>query len=143
LPVHWRESKYTKKTRFLVPKDDTVGRDKRYSYNNDRTLNPSVSGADQDSVCSTLEIGCTSDHLSQRLAELCTGDSRDMKSVHKPVVSRTSSIGKTPKFTSSKVSASNRKSMEPSKNHKVVKQAVSISSVFLLPFFFLSFISSF
>ncbi|WJX19388.1 Serine/threonine-protein kinase Nek1 [Trifolium repens] len=127
LPVHWRESKYTKKTRFLVPKDDTVGRDKRYSYNNDRTLNPSVSGADQDSVCSTLEIGCTSDHLSQRLAELCTGDSRDMKSVHKPVVSRTSSIGKTPKFTSSKVSASNRKSMEPSKNHKVVKQALPVS----------------
>nr|XP_027189635.1 serine/threonine-protein kinase Nek2 isoform X2 [Cicer arietinum] len=121
LPAHWPESKYTKKTRFLVPEDDTVTicRDKRYSYSNDRTLNPCVSGADQDSVCSTLEIDCTPDHLNQRLAELCTGDSRDMKSVHKPVVSKTSSIAKTPKFTSSKVSATNRKSMEHSKNRKL------------------------
>lgn len=117
LPAHWQESKYTKKTRFLVP-EDTV-RDKRYSYSNDRTLNPSISGADQDSVCSTLEIGCTPDHLNQRLAELCTGDSRDMKSVHKPVVSRTSSIAKAPKFTSTKVSGTNRKSMESSNNRKL------------------------
>lgn len=117
LPAHWQESKYTKKTRFLVP-EDTV-RDKRYSYSNDRTLNPSVSGADQDSVCSTLEIGCTPDHLNQRLAELCTGDSRDMKSIHKPVVSRTSSIAKAPKFTSTKVSGTNRKSMESSNNRKL------------------------
>lgn len=117
LPAHWQESKYTKKTRFLVPED--IVRDKRYSYSNDRTLNPSVSGADQDSVCSTLEIGCTPDHLNQRLAELCTGDSRDMKLVHKPVVSRTSSIAKAPKFTSSKVSGTNRKSMESSNNRKL------------------------
>ncbi|KAL5059382.1 hypothetical protein RYX36_030986, partial [Vicia faba] len=70
-----------------------------------------VSGADQDSVCSTLEIGCTPDHLNSRMAELCTGNSRDMKSVHKPAVSRTSSIAKTPnlKFTSSKASGTHRK----------------------------------
>lgn len=126
-----------KKTRFLVPEDDTVSicRDKRHSFSNDRTLNPSVSGADQDSVCSTLEIDCTPDHLNQRLAELCTRDSGDTKSIHKPVVSRTSSIAKTPRFTSSKVSATNRKSMEPSKNRKVVRQAVSLSSVFSFFFF--------
>ncbi|KAL5068637.1 hypothetical protein RYX36_019524 [Vicia faba] len=131
LPVHRRESKYMKKTRFLDPKDDTVtiSKNKRYSYSNDRALNPSVSGADQDSVCSTLEIGCTPDHLNSRMAELCTGNSRDMKSVHKPAVSRTSSIAKTPnpKFTSSKVSGTHRKSIEPSNNRKVVKQTLPVS----------------
>ncbi|KAH1191993.1 hypothetical protein AAZV13_20G183000 [Glycine max] len=122
LPVHWPESNYMKKTRFLVPEDDPVSiyRDKRHSFTNDRTLNPSVSGADQDSVCSTLEIDCTPDHLNQRLAELRIGDSHQVKSIQKPVVSRTSSIVKTPKFASSKVSATNKKSMKSSKNCKTL-----------------------
>jgi len=117
-----------KKTRFLVPEDYPVSiyRDKRHSFTNDRTLNPSVSGADQDSVCSTLEIDCTPDHLNQRLAELRIGNSHQVKSIQKPVVSRTSSIiVKTPKFTSSKVSATNKKSMESSKNHKMVRKVVN------------------
>ncbi|KAK7277838.1 hypothetical protein RJT34_22856 [Clitoria ternatea] len=122
LPVHWPESSYMKKTRFLVPGDDPVSiyRDKRHSFSNDRSLNPSVSGVDQDSVCSTLEIDCTPDHLNQRLAELCTRDSHELKSNQKPIVSRTSSIAKNPRFTSSKVSATNKKSMESSKNHKTL-----------------------
>ncbi|KAK7344183.1 hypothetical protein VNO77_13521 [Canavalia gladiata] len=122
LPVHWPESNYMKKTRFLVPEDDPVSvyRDKRHSFSNDRTLNPSVSGADQDSVCSTLEIDCTPDHLNKRLAELGIRDSHEVKSIQKPVVSRTSSITKTPRFTSSKVSATNKKSMESSKNRKAL-----------------------
>lgn len=116
-----------KKTRFLVPEDDPVSiyRDKRHSFTNDRTLNPSVSGADQDSVCSTLEIDCTPDHLNQRLAELRIGDSHQVKSIQKPVVSRTSSIVKTPKFASSKVSATNKKSMKSSKNCKTVRKVVN------------------
>lgn len=138
LPAHWPGSNYMKKTRFLVPEDDSVSicRDKRHSFINDRTLNPSVSGADQDSVCSTLEIDCTPGHLNQRLDDLCTGDRRDVKSTQKPVVLRTSSIAKTPRFSSSTVSATNRKSMEPSKNLKVVRQTVSLSSFFgLFPLF--------
>ncbi|KAH1191991.1 Serine/threonine-protein kinase Nek2 [Glycine max] len=129
LPVHWPESNYMKKTRFLVPEDDPVSiyRDKRHSFTNDRTLNPSVSGADQDSVCSTLEIDCTPDHLNQRLAELRIGDSHQVKSIQKPVVSRTSSIVKTPKFASSKVSATNKKSMKSSKNCKTVRKVLPLS----------------
>ncbi|KAK7391893.1 hypothetical protein VNO78_20316 [Psophocarpus tetragonolobus] len=120
LPVHWPESNYMKKTRFLVPEDDPVSiyRDKRHSFCNDRTLNPSVSGADQDSVCSTLEIDCTPDPLNQRLAELRIRDSHEVKPIQKRVVSRTSSIAKTPRFTSSKVSTNKKKSMESSKNCK-------------------------
>ena len=125
LPGHWPESNCMKKTRFLSPEDDPVSiyRHKWDSFSNDRNLNPSISGAEQDSHCSTLEIDCMPDHLNQRLAELCVGDSHEVKSIHKPVVSRTSSIAKTSRLTSSKASATHKKSVEPSKNHKAVRQA--------------------
>ncbi|XP_027365341.1 serine/threonine-protein kinase Nek2-like isoform X2 [Abrus precatorius] len=121
MPVHWPESNYVKKTRFLLPDDDPISiyRDKRHSFSNDRTLNPSVSGADQDSVCSTLEIDCTPDQFNQRLAELGIRDSHEVKSTQKPVGSRNSSITKTPRFTSSKVSTNKKKSMESPKNRKL------------------------
>lgn len=113
-----------KKTRFLKPEDGPVSiyRDKWHSFSHDGTSNPSVSGAEQDSLCSTREIDCTPDHLNQRLAELCVGDSHEVKANLKPVVSRTSSIARTPRFTSSKASATHKKSMKPSKNHTVVRQ---------------------
>ncbi|CAL0321013.1 unnamed protein product [Lupinus luteus] len=121
LPVHWPESNYVKKTRFVDPEDDLIPtyRDRRYSFCNGQTLNPSVSGADQDSVCSTLEIDCIPDHMNQRLAELYVGDSHEVKSIHKPV-SRTSSIPSTIRPPPSKVSVTKKKSMESSKNHKVL-----------------------
>lgn len=117
IPVNWSESNYLKKTRFLESEDDPVSeyRDKEYSFSNDLTLNPSISGADQDSVCSTLEIDCTPDHLNQRLAELCTGDSLEVKSVCKPVLSRRSSFTKTQRHTSIKASAAPKISMVPPK----------------------------
>ncbi|MED6126457.1 Serine/threonine-protein kinase Nek1 [Stylosanthes scabra] len=130
LPVHWPEYNYMKKTRFLEPKDDHVFmyRDKKHSFNNDRTLNPSVSGADQDSVCSTLEIDCTPDHLNQRLAELSVRDSPGVKSIHKPVLSRASSMAKTPKISHAKVSLTNKKSMEPTKDRKLGRQFLPASN---------------
>ncbi|KAL2345779.1 hypothetical protein Fmac_007064 [Flemingia macrophylla] len=122
LPGHWPESNYIKETRFLKSEDDPVSLSgyKWHSFSNDRTLNPSVSGAEQDSLCSTLEIDCTPDNYNQRLAELCVGDNHDVKSFHKPAVSRISSYAKTPKLTASKTSATSKKSMVPSKNHKTL-----------------------
>lgn len=132
LPAHWPQSNYIKKTRFLETEDDSACyyRDKRHSFSNDRTLNPSISGAEQDSVCSTLEIDCTPDHLNHRLAELCVGDSPEVKAVRKAVVSRTtSSIAQTPRLTeamaSSKDSA-NPKPKEFSKNRKLVRHTGSL-----------------
>ncbi|OIW07148.1 hypothetical protein TanjilG_10121 [Lupinus angustifolius] len=121
LPVHWPESNYVKKTRFVDPEDDPIPtyRDRRYSFCNGRTLNPSVSGADQDSVCSTLEIDCIPDHINQRLSELCVGDSHEVKSIHKPV-SPTSGVPNTTRPPPSKVSVTKKKSMESSKSHKVL-----------------------
>ncbi|XP_059650552.1 serine/threonine-protein kinase Nek2-like [Cornus florida] len=53
LSVSWRsETNYMKKTRFTEPEDVrlTTYREKRQSFSNDRTLNPSVSGAEQDTT---------------------------------------------------------------------------------------------
>ncbi|XP_019419353.1 PREDICTED: serine/threonine-protein kinase Nek2-like [Lupinus angustifolius] len=120
LPGHWQQSNYVKKTRFLKREDDSVSiyKDKWHSFSNCQTSNPSVSGAEQDSLCSTREIDCTPDYLNQRLAELCVGDSHEVKSNVKPVVSRTSSIAKTPRLTLSKAPATHKKSIKHSKNHK-------------------------
>jgi len=122
LPGVWPESNYMKKTRFLKSEDDRVSVSgyKWHSFSNDRTLNPSVSGAELDSLCSTLEIDCTPDNLNQRFAELSTGDNQDLKSLHKSAVSRTSSNARTPRLTASKASATPKKSMVSSKNHKTV-----------------------
>ncbi|KAE9598091.1 putative protein kinase NEK family [Lupinus albus] len=119
LPGHWEQPNYMKKTRFSKSDDSvSIYRGKWHSLSNDQTSNPSVSAADEDSLCSTREIDCTPDYLNQRLAELCVGDSHEVKSNIKPVVSRTSSVAKTPRLTSSKASATRNKSMKHSKNHK-------------------------
>ncbi|XP_020213731.1 serine/threonine-protein kinase Nek2 isoform X2 [Cajanus cajan] len=122
LPGHWPESNYIKKTRFLKSEADPVSLSgyKWHSFSNDRTLNPSVSRAEQDSLCSTLEIDCTTVNLNQRFAELCVGDNHDVKSLHKPAVSKNSSNAKTPKLTASKASATSKKLTVPSKNHKTL-----------------------
>ncbi|MED6181280.1 Serine/threonine-protein kinase Nek1 [Stylosanthes scabra] len=121
LAGRWPESDYIKKTRLFSLEDDPVSiyRDKWNSCSNDRNLNPSISGAEQDSHCSTLEIDCNPDHLNERLAELEVEDNHEVKSIHKPVVSRTSTIGKTSRLTSSKASANKKKSIEPSNNYKL------------------------
>ncbi|CAJ1961048.1 unnamed protein product [Sphenostylis stenocarpa] len=113
LPGHWPESRYMKKTRFLKSEDDPVSISgyKWHSFSNDRTLNPSVSGAEQDSLCTTLEIDCTPDNLNERFAELSTGDNHDLKSLHKSSFSRTSSNAKTSRLTGSKASTIPKKSM--------------------------------
>ncbi|WVY93371.1 hypothetical protein V8G54_032459 [Vigna mungo] len=125
LPGLWQESNYMKKARFLKSEDDRVSVSgyKWHSISNDRTLNPNVSGAEVESLCSTLEIDCTPDNINQRFAKLSIGDNHDLKSQHKSAVSRTSSNARTPRLTASKASAAPKKSMLSSKNYKTVRQA--------------------
>ncbi|XP_047151436.1 serine/threonine-protein kinase Nek2-like isoform X2 [Vigna umbellata] len=142
LPGLWQESNYVKKARFLKSEDDRVSVSgyKWHSISNDRTLNPNVSGAEVDSLCSTLEIDCTPDNINQRFAKLSIGDNHDLKSRHNSVVSRTSSNARTPTLTASKASATPKKSMLSSKNHKTLpvshnmKQPVHTTRRASLPF---------
>ncbi|CAN1270918.1 Serine/threonine-protein kinase Nek2 [Linum perenne] len=54
LPNRWSDSNFMKKTRFVEADSFVTCREKRLSYSNDRSLNPSISEPELDSGCSTL-----------------------------------------------------------------------------------------
>ncbi|KAK9291967.1 hypothetical protein L1049_019919 [Liquidambar formosana] len=121
LPNHWPESDYVKKSRFPEPEDVPLSMygDKRRSFSNDRTLNPSISGAEQDSLCSTQEKQNTPSYLNRRLSELSVGSIHKEAAIPKPVASKNSNISRTPRLTPTKASATPNRRTEPSKNREV------------------------
>ncbi|XP_057426615.1 serine/threonine-protein kinase Nek4-like [Lotus japonicus] len=56
-PFQWADSNYARRTRFVEPASFSTlsvsDRGKRLSFSNDRALNPSISGTEQGSLCST------------------------------------------------------------------------------------------
>ncbi|KAB2058998.1 hypothetical protein ES319_A11G272000v1 [Gossypium barbadense] len=117
LPVLWPETNI-KKTRFSDPVDArfSVYREKRRSFSNDRTLNPSISGAEQDSVCSTKGIHQDTPGISNRRSENFSIDSSEEGTVIcKPVTSKVSSANKTTRRSLTKASATPKRKTEPLK----------------------------
>uniref|UniRef100_A0A2N9EIG1 Protein kinase domain-containing protein n=1 Tax=Fagus sylvatica TaxID=28930 RepID=A0A2N9EIG1_FAGSY len=112
LPVQWSESTYMKKTRFSEPNNvpHSMYREKRRSYSNDRTLNPSVSGADQDSLCSTLEIHDNPSYFHQRLQELSIGGILEETAISKTVVAKASDIAKSSRRTTARAAGPPKRS---------------------------------
>ncbi|KAK8494922.1 hypothetical protein V6N11_047919 [Hibiscus sabdariffa] len=118
LPVLWPETNI-KKTRFSDPIDTrfSVYRERRRSFGNDRTLNPSISGAEQDSVCSTKGIHHEAlGFLNRRLEDLSIDSSQEGTVICKPITSKLSSATKTPKRSLAKASATPKRKTEPSRN---------------------------
>ncbi|KAK8515267.1 hypothetical protein V6N13_139759 [Hibiscus sabdariffa] len=121
LPVNWPETNL-KKTRFSDPVDVRFSgyRERRRSFN-DRTLNPSISGAEQDSVCSTKGIHhSVPRYLDQRLEDLSIDSSHEGTVICKPITSKLSSITKNPRSSSAKASATPKRKTDPSKNRDSV-----------------------
>lgn len=116
---HWPESICTRRTRFSEPDDVPISsyKEKRYSFSNNRNLNPSISGADQDSLCSTKGIHNTPAYLNQRLSEVSIESSHEETVICKPIASKTSNVAKTPRLTSTKAST-NRRQSYPAKKHE-------------------------
>ncbi|KAG4112673.1 hypothetical protein ERO13_D13G176000v2 [Gossypium hirsutum] len=117
LPVNWPETNI-KKTRFSDPVEVRFSgyRERRQSYSNDRTLNPSISGAEQDSVCSTKGIHhAVPGYLNQRLEDLSVDRSQGTV-ICKPITSKLSSITKTPRSSLAKASGTAKRNTEPTKN---------------------------
>ncbi|KHG06843.1 Serine/threonine-protein kinase Nek2 [Gossypium arboreum] len=117
LPVNWPETNI-KKTRFSDPVEVCFSgyRERRQPYSNDRTLNPSISGAEQDSVCSTKGIHhAVPGYLNQRLEDLSV-DSSQGTVICKPITSKLSSITKTPRSSLAKAAATAKRKTEPTKN---------------------------
>lgn len=90
----WCHSSYSWKTRFIEPEAIPINyiREKRRSFSNDRNLNPSISGTEQDSPCSSMR------------------DYDIIKSVATKLT-----VANTPRLTPAKVSAPPKKQVTQSK----------------------------
>lgn len=105
-PVQWSDSNYIKKTRFMEP--EAAEREKRQSFSNDRTLNPSISGTEQDSPSSSQRAMDFPTHLNQKFTEMSLGSVKSM-------ATKFSSAAKTPRSTPVKAASTPRKQIVPSK----------------------------
>ncbi|KAL6978562.1 non-specific serine,threonine protein kinase [Sarracenia purpurea var. burkii] len=115
--VQWSDSIYVKKTRFLGPEAVTTlaDREKRRSYSNDRALNPSISGSELDSQCSSRRARHLPSFLNNKFSELSVGNINEDIGVDKLTATKFSSDGKTPKSTPAKTSAIQERRTAPSK----------------------------
>ncbi|WJZ90111.1 hypothetical protein VitviT2T_009281 [Vitis vinifera] len=120
-PFQWSDSNYIKKTRFLEPEAVPMfsDREKRRSFSNDRTLNPSISGTEQDSPCSSQKMQEFSSHLNRKFAELSVGSTHEDIGIDKSVVTKFSSATKTPRSTPSKTSSTPRRQTATSKISRI------------------------
>lgn len=122
LTTHWPESDYMKKTRFsepvyLRPKS----RDRRLSYGNDRTLNPSISLGDQDSPYSTKRVLDSPHYLHRRMERLSINSTCEESPVSKTITSKPSNSAKNLRFTTPKTSSAPKKRTELSKGREMVR----------------------
>ncbi|KAI5587547.1 hypothetical protein POPTR_005G051600v4 [Populus trichocarpa] len=120
LPFQWPEPHYMKKTKFLVPEDNPLKahREKRYSLSNDRALNPSISAAEQDSVCSTEGIHDTPSYLNRSLSDSSIESSHEGTVICRSIASKPSNIAKTTKPAPTKASVTTRRRTEPVKKRE-------------------------
>ncbi|KAL8142549.1 hypothetical protein V2J09_015581 [Rumex salicifolius] len=127
--IPWRNTSqfsdphHQRRTRFVEPEEEShnlVQRERRQSFSNDRTLNPSISGSERDSNCSTGNRKETPHYSTQRFEELSMGSTHKEIGIDKPMSSssRNSSItARTPRLSKpTKASLGlRRQSMTPSK----------------------------
>lgn len=106
----WFHSSYEKKTRFIEPEAIPINyiREKRRSFSNDRNLNPSFSGTEQESPGSSVR------------------DYDIIKSVATKLT-----VANTPRLTPTKVSATPRRQLTQSKVSHISSKRDSVSSYIL------------
>lgn len=124
LLTHWPETDFIKKTRFDVP--PSTYREKRMSFGNDRTLNPSISIAEQDSPYSTKRFQNTPSYWNQRMAELSVGSTQEVRSIGNKASSKDSNVAKNSRFTPTKASATPKRQVGMSKNRVSVRMYILI-----------------
>ncbi|KAK1410711.1 hypothetical protein QVD17_37250 [Tagetes erecta] len=124
LSTHWPEPDYMKKTRFAEPVYLRSGsRDRRMSYGNDRTLNPSISLGDQDSPFSTKRCHDSPHYLQRRMERLSIESTCEVSPVRKNISSKPSNSTKNLRFTSPKTFSAPNKRTEFSKVYDSVSRA--------------------
>ncbi|KAL0413326.1 UNVERIFIED_CONTAM: Serine/threonine-protein kinase Nek1 [Sesamum radiatum] len=141
LPCQWAETetRSTRKIRFSEPIDVPLPgyRERRLSCENNRTLNPSVSEAEQSYHSSSREIGSIAFNLHQGKEQLSTRNMHEATVFTKNVLSKTP---KTQKAAQSKASPASKRKPECPKNHEqlpasrtLIKKPVSTTRRASLP----------
>lgn len=127
-PVAWSDSDYIKRTRFMEPEIVPVHiiREKRQSLSNDRTLNPSISGTEQDSTCSSKMTQRFPSCLDYKFTELSIGSSHEDFDIKKSVTTKFSTVAKTPRFTPVKPSTTPRRHITTTKIPHIVSKRDSL-----------------
>ncbi|KAK7285303.1 hypothetical protein RJT34_20070 [Clitoria ternatea] len=117
-PFQWRESNYVSRTRFVEPESvSTLSyQDKCLSFSNDRALNPSISGTEQGSQCSTLRAHGLSTCSEEKLYQLSIRYVRDKCNTDKSKATKPSTVERTPNLRAVKDSVTaKRQTVAPSK----------------------------
>ncbi|KAH6812448.1 hypothetical protein C2S51_026210, partial [Perilla frutescens var. frutescens] len=104
---------FVKKTRFVEA--EAVKREKRLSFGNNRALNPSISGNELNSPCSSRRAHKSFSHLNDKLSDLSIDSVGDDIGVRKLVTATKFSTVKTPRMTSTKAPANHRRQSTPSR----------------------------
>ncbi|XP_014514875.1 serine/threonine-protein kinase Nek4 [Vigna radiata var. radiata] len=116
-PFQWSDSNYIRRTRFV--ETDSVstlsGRGKRLSFSNDRALNPSISGTELGSVCSTQRGQGLSTCSKEKHCELSVGCVREGCNSNKSRDSKSSTVDRVPRLRTAKEYATPRRQTIPSK----------------------------
>lgn len=127
-PVQWSESNFIKKTRFTEPEAVSIfpNREKRRSFSNDRTLNPSISET-EDSPDSSQTAEQFPSYLTQQFKEISFSVVHEEIEINKEVATKFSMAAKTPRMTPSKVSATPKRQTIPSKMPQTGSKRDSVS----------------
>jgi len=117
-PMHYSDPNYVKKTRFLEPEAVTVltETEKRRSCSNDRALNPSISGTELDSSCSSQRARHFPAFLNKKFSEFSVGSIEDDGDGDKSTATKLPSPAKTPRLTLAKTLSTPRRQSVPAKN---------------------------
>ncbi|XP_047152183.1 serine/threonine-protein kinase Nek4-like isoform X3 [Vigna umbellata] len=113
-PFQWPEPNYVRRTRFVEPESVSTlsDQDKCLSFSKDRALNPSISGTEQVSQCSTQRAHGLSTCSEEKIYELSVGC---VGNKYNPGT-KFSTVERTPRLRAVTVSATaKRQTMAPSK----------------------------
>ncbi|GER24862.1 serine/threonine protein kinase Nek2 [Striga asiatica] len=117
-PTLSSEPNFVKKTAFTTD-SEAFKREKRLSFGNNRALNPSISGNDLDTPCSSERAHKSLSHSNEKFSDLSIGSVVQDIGVKKPVMAKFSGATalKTPRTVSAKAYNANprRHSLTPSR----------------------------
>lgn len=128
--TYWPETEYVKKTRFAVSEvPRATYREKRLSYSNDRTLNPSISLHDDESPVYGRRVQNTPRFFRQGVSALSSGNEHGETVISKSFAKKPSVVTRSPGYSKKKASgppkrAELTKKLEPVRsgksNHKLL-----------------------